>query len=828
MIDKLKVGYAGEKRGGMMRKREGKDTKSRIEGWRAAATAIFACLCCMTVFAGCGEKEEEIPMGRYADREVKMPSGTFGYMHPCSDGSFYLYGTDADLTYVDAEGASKEQVWSWENTANIDMKYYVGVSDNGAAVFAYTPQFWTDEELEDLWLKGTPGWLYYYVDEAGQKHALEPYGESYQKNTNLNMFAFSPEGELYAASADNVYRVDVESGETVSLFATEGQVNAIVFVDNVLLAADREKTYLYDMTDGKLLENNSVLNDFVASHSNGGIVMAVSDRDIDVKVMADSRDAGNGNDGQTRAAPDGAADGDGTAGAQVLYMACRTGLYRYIWNGSVIEQIADGQMTALGDTQRNPLALQVLDNGEFRVFFTSNYMVEMYYDETLPARPSKELTVYSLEENGWIRYAGQLFQKEHPDVLVRYETGMEGDNAVSKEDALKNLNTRLLAGEAPDVIMLDGMDIEQYAQKGVLKELDGIMQPYLDDGILYQNIVEGMRMTEENKIYSVPMMVYLPLWLGEEMYLGGEDSLEDIVTGVELARQKHPEGPILYTLYPKDVLLQTIPVCLPVWTREDGSLDVEKLTEYYQAVTKIWELDCEGLDDAAREAWQKNNMELYEPADMNMVDITFNFQYSAQQNFGETWLQLGFLMNQQSGVSDVHVVKMNMAADWQKKEIEDVVTFGAYAGQADNVYWAKTIVGLCEQAKEPELAKAYLDLLLSDTMMRKWWLERPRSQSGLTIRKDSMRNIFDINNIEFGQMMGWKDPTGINYPDFWPTEEEQQWICQMMEDADCCYRPGTMLEETAMEVGLRVLEGELTPEEGAKEVAGKMAIAMEE
>ena len=50
----------------------------------------------------------------------------------------------------------------------------------------------------------------------------------------------------------------------------------------------------------------------------------------------------------------------------------------------------------------------------------------------------------------------------------------------------------------------------------------------------------------------------------------------------------------------------------------------------------------------------------------------------------------------------------------------------------------------------------------------------------------------------------------------------------MLEDADCCYRPGTMLEECAMEAGLRVLEGELTPEEGAKEVEKKMAISMEE
>ena len=755
---------------------------------------IMVCVMC-AAFSGCGgSQEEEIPMGRYADREVKLPPGTFDYMHPCPDGSYYLYGLDTELTYVDAQGGSKAKDRGWEKNANIHVKYEVGVADNGAAVFAYAPRFWNDEELEARWLSGDICYLYFYVDEKGEKHALEPHGEGYQKGTNLNTFAFSPEGELYAASDHAVYRVNVETGEVESLFATEKQVKSMVFTGDVMLAADDGKAYFYDRAEGKLLDGNGALDVFLSSHSTGGLVMALGDRENE----------------------------------QILYMGCRTGLYRYIWGGSVIEQIADGQMTALGDTQRSPRALQVLDNGAFRVMFSGNYMVEMYYDETLPARPAKELTVYSLEENGWIRYAGQLFQKEHPDVLVRYETGMDGDNAVSREDALRNLNTRLLAGDVPDVIVMDQMDIEQYADKGVLRELDGILQPYLDDGILYQNIVEGMRMTEKNKIYSVPMMVYLPLWLGEKMYLDGEDSLEDIVAGMEKARQKHPEGAILYTLYPKDVLLQTMPVCLPAWTGEDGSLDVEKLTAYYQAVRRMWEIDCAGFDEAGREAWQKNNMEWYAPEDMDMADIGFNFQYAVQQNFGETWLQLGFLMTPQVGMTGIHVTKANMAADWQEKELEDAVAYDAYTGQADNVYWARTIVGLCEQGKEPELAEAYMNLLLSDPMMRKWWLDKPRNRSGLTIRKDSLGDILDIDNIEFGQTMGFKDPTGVNHPNFWPTEEEKQWLYQMMEDASCCYSPGTMLEECAMEVGVRVLEGELTPEEGAKEVERKMAIAMEE
>ena len=496
--------------------------------------------------------------------------------------------------------------------------------------------------------------------------------------------------------------------------------------------------------------------------------------------------------------------------------------------GSVIEQIADGRMVSLGDSQYTPKALQVLENEEFRVYFSGNHMVEMYYDETLPAKPEKELVIFSLEENGRIRYAGQLFQKEHPEVLVKYETGMDGDNAVSKEDALKNLNTKLLAGEAPDIIILDGMDIEQYAGKGVLKELDGFLSPYKEEEALYWNIVEGMRMTEDGKIYSVPMSVYLPLWLSEKKYLDGEDGLADIVAGMERAREEHPEGPLLYTPYGEDLLNQLIPVCLPAWTREDGSLDTGKIEEFYQAALTLWELDCAGLEGDAREKWQQGILQYHAPDEQDMVRVT-DGQYIDYWGIGANWAQFGVLDNMVFGMSSIHM-KLSAFRDRGSKEgVEDEVIFGKYTGQAEAVFWANTVTGICEQAAQPELAEEFMNLLLSEKMMDKWWLQGSYS-GGVPIRKESVESILDIDNHEFAQVLGFDDKgIEIIYNEIcWPAEEEKQWLYQLMEEVSCCYRSGSMLEETVRNIGLQVLGGELTPREGADKVAGKMAIEMEE
>lgn len=139
--------------------------------------------------------------------------------------------------------------------------------------------------------------------------------------------------------------------------------------------------------------------------------------------------------------------------------------------------------------------------------------------------------------------------------------------------------------------------------------------------------------------------------------------------------------------------------------------------------------------------------------------------------------------------------------------------------------WAESIVGICEQTEEDELAETFMELLLSEQIMDKWWLNK-----GIPIRRDSLAASLDITNKEYGQVMGYSE-TDFYYAYnelIWPTEEEKQWLYQMMEEADCCYLSGTMLEEAAKEVGLQVLNGSMTPEEGAKEVAGRMEIEMQE
>ena len=56
-------------------------------------------------------------------------------------------------------------------------------------------------------------------------------------------------------------------------------------------------------------------------------------------------------------------------------------------------------------------------------------------------------------------------------MLAVYKVAMGQDAAGTEQDYIKALNTELLAGTGPDVLVLDGLPIASYIQKGVLAEL---------------------------------------------------------------------------------------------------------------------------------------------------------------------------------------------------------------------------------------------------------------------------------------------------------------------------------------------------------------------
>ena len=87
------------------------------------------------------------------------------------------------------------------------------------------------------------------------------------------------------------------------------------------------------------------------------------------------------------------------------------------------------------------------------------------------------------------------------------------DNDVIETDAIATLNTELMAGQGPDVLFLDNLDIDNYYEKGILENITDIVNN--NESSLFTNIIDSYR--RDDILYCVPTSFNVPIIIGENV-----------------------------------------------------------------------------------------------------------------------------------------------------------------------------------------------------------------------------------------------------------------------------------------------------------------------
>lgn len=223
------------------------------------------------------------------------------------------------------------------------------------------------------------------------------------------------------------------------------------------------------------------------------------------------------------------ADGEGN-----YYYASQKGIYRLAKGGDLAELVVDGAGTVLsagsatlmglcrcGDGSFLAVTLESAADGESGTSY-SGHVYRLFWDETAPARASGEtLVVWSLENSDTVRAAINQYEAQYPGRAVDYQIALESGGAAA--DAITALNTALLAGSGPDVVILDGLDWQVYQEQGLLEDLS----PWVDTQSLVDNIAAPF-VGQDGSVYALPARFAVPVLVGAEADLAEASSLESL------------------------------------------------------------------------------------------------------------------------------------------------------------------------------------------------------------------------------------------------------------------------------------------------------------
>ncbi|MCD8231719.1 MAG: extracellular solute-binding protein [Clostridiales bacterium] len=483
---------------------------------------------------------------------------------------------------------------------------------------------------------------------------------------------------LYISDYNGViYHISVSDGSIVNKIEDFEWVNVIALNGDRLLVQAEDGFYEYDAETLKQTAQHEELYDLYL--------------DADNFTMADS------------------AKDDG-----ILYYICTDGIFSYDLNADTSKQIMDGSSTSLNSTMCSMDDFFAKDDGSFLVWFSDYMTDDIYetllnfaYDASATVSYDAELTIYALSSDNYALEAiVSLYTRKNPNIKVNVEYGLSGDDAVTSSDALRTLNTEIMAGEGPDLILLDGMDVDTYIDNGLLANLSDIVQPMLDNSELFENIAKTYQ-TEDGEIYAVPMGFSVPAIVGSSDILDQINSLSDYVTAAEsyAASEESADTPLLEDYDLTDVFGVMTFVNAGSWFSEDGSLDEAALTDYLTNVKAFFQAAYSTLPEEDQAELESELSDLEDALDGVTMSV-----------FG--WDPASDIISIIAGASKIELGNLcySDALEYitSAQRVDETITCKLMPGTMENVYVPSFTVGINSKSAQQEAAVDFLSYMLSE------------------------------------------------------------------------------------------------------------------
>lgn len=714
---------------------------------------------------GCSKGSGKSSMGRYVEERYESPTNGYAQnLTTLEDGRIAMFGyseeTSKESAFISEDGG---QTWTNEsielpkqegketytnnigylNDGRILVSYYfadpyVEPSEDEGAVDDSLSTEGEDSEImnEGDYSYEEPEFKYAVIETDGTITDIDLDLESYndgEESWGYNTFKCAPNGDVFFSAGSNnelVVQFDGETFEEKYVYEGSDYIDNFVFVGDSLITTSYDAIIEYDITNGKEKGNLKALEkEALGENSNY----------YPTFVNSGSKDT--------------------------LYYYTTLGLYAYDMKSEKADMIIDGAISTFGDNESQLMGFVEKGEKNFLAVFSdwSNSglsVINYTYDPDIPSVPENQLVVYSLLENYTIRQAISSYAKEHPDTYVKYEIGLNYGDGTTQSDALKTLNTEIMAGNGPDVVILDGLTAESYIEKGLLEDMSDIINPLVEDGTIFKNIADAY--TNDGKIYQIPTSFKYPILLGNKEDI---DSVSDLNSLVELTKKLSTQTDkrifenyfsprslvyLLYYLYGND------------WLNDDNTINEEALNNFFTKANEMY-----GYLQTNEEAYMKTMEDKYsqleeysEDFDMSVdseeyIDEDVDGEYSEedyedlyavydlQYYLNPTIYADSFLFDRSSslamgGLSGTYdygtmVTVLNNSPEISYK----VLTRGE-----ENIFIPSNIVGINAKGKNKDQAKEIVTSLLNGNSNDRY------SSDGFSINVNKFNDAFSIEKMK--------------------------------------------------------------------------------
>lgn len=695
---------------------------------------------------GCSVTNEKYSMGRYV--EERYETSTNNYINELSileNGKIAMLGfsneTNKPISFISDDGGQNWTIQDLELPKQDGKETYtnnIGYLSDGRILVSYyfeEPYVEATEgetQTEENYVYEEPEYKYSIIETDGSISDIDLDLTAYNTDSDssgYNNFKCAPNGDVFFSAGSNqelIVQFDGKTFEEKNIYEGNDYIDNFVFVGESLISTSYDEIVEYDITNGKEKGNLKALEK-----------EAIGEKANYYPTFINS------------------------GSKNTLYYYTTLGVYAYDMKSEKTNMIIDSAISTFGDEESNLIGFVEKGEKNFLAVFndwSSNEVsvINYTYNPDIPSTPDNQIVIYSLLENYMIRQAISEYSKENPDVYVKYEIGLNYNDGVTQEDALKTLNTEIMGGNGPDIIILDGLMAESYISKGLLEDMSDIINPLIENETIFKNIAQAY--TKDGKIYQIPTYFKYPIFLGNKEDI---NSVSDLSSLVELTKKLSTQtDKMIFNNYfsPRTLVYSLYNLYGNDWLKHDNTINEDALTDFFTKVNEIYgyiKTNQEAYDKFMEDKYSQlegfdngfsvDNSEIDEDygvgdeedneVDYEVYDLQYYLNPSISANSFLFDKSSSLSMGGMSGSNDYSnlITLLNNNSDIGYK----VLTRGE-----ENIFIASNIVGINAKGKNKEQAKELVTSLL------KGYSRDNYSSNGFSINLNKFNDAFSVEKMK--------------------------------------------------------------------------------
>ena len=390
------------------------------------------------------------------------------------------------------------------------------------------------------------------------------------------------------------------------------------------------------------------------------------------------------------------------------------------------------------------------------------------------------MSVWMLNDTAQMREMLDTYQNINPDVQLQIEIGVP-DYDTTVTDALKKLNTRLLGGEGPDILILDDVNVQPYIEAGVLAELKGLDLDALPAGI-------KANITKDGNVYCVPTHVALP------MNMQASDLNVDFTNLQQFNEDVESQG-LNVTYFENLTSLWYKTVVEPELITNQGA-DANQMYSFFENLMELMEYVLKD-EDYFFASYQQVNMQV------NPLSL-FSEIYHDELDCGKEYV---------ASMKDLQTI----CAMMEKKELKAEVC----RADNDRMYIPMGQVAINANSRNQNDAMKLVEYLLSKDGQLDF--AGIGGADGIPVHKEALKQAMkesDVIRITYGNLGEYETPSF--------SAESAAWVMEQMDDLKYEAATDSKLMEIVMLAAQSYLNGEKTLENAVAETYRKMELYFNE